>query len=725
MDETLVTPPRGTGGPIVKLPVLIAFVVCAAVLALATFGGGLFYRVLVAPQFLLAHIVLEGLSIVVAYAVFAIGWYGYKQNRNTQDLYIAFIFLIVGAIDFAHTMSYQGMPDFITPNTVSKASTLWIAARLFAALSLLIAAFVPSDFKAWWMRPRPLLAAALVTAAGIIGVIVFFEPYLPPMFIPGQGQTPLKVGLEYGVIAMLAAAIFAFGKYSKRERSSVDLLQIALVISIFSELAFLLYESAFDTFNLLGHLFKVAAFYFILRALFVSSLQRPYSELIDAREELAGLVSETGELYEQADRQRERLERSFSQIGQALASSLEVRKTVGLVAELAAEMLGTEAALVAVPDPQLPVFNVVAGVGLAPEMKEIPMEDSLAGAAFRDKAPKWTGRIAEEEKLFKPELATGEVQSVLTAPLMFGDEVLGVLAVYAAHAHAFSREDAALLSTFAKQAAIAVDNARRYARERRIAQTFQRRLLPRLPELEEMDLAARYEPAFTTAEVGGDLYDALMLDTQRIALAIGDVSGKGLDAATIMASVQYMMRGFLFQGMQPGEVLASLHSALSKELDPNQFVTVFISILDVQTGDLAYANAGHPFPLLLTKTGCETMTGHNGGPVGTAGIGRRAEMEKRGEHWAISVERPYRTDRVVMKEPFGMIIYTDGLVEARRGDEFYGEERVLELCRQNKDKPSRELVDELFRSAQEFGEHGLTDDIAILVARWHPESMLD
>ncbi len=719
MNDTVVAPVKREE-PIIKLPVIVALVVCGIILTAATVFRSVFYRVLLTPEYLLTHTILEFLSIVVAYAVFAVGWYGYKQNRNTQDLYVAFIFMIVGAIDFAHTLSYAGMPAFFTPNTVSKASTLWIAARLFAALSLLIAAFIPPDFKAWWLRPRPLLAAALVTAAAIIGVIVFYGSYLPPMFIPGMGQTPLKIALEYVVVGLLVLAIVAFGRFSKRERGSVDLLQIAIVVSIFSELAFVLYQSAFDTFNLLGHLFKVAAYYFILRALFVSSLQRPYGELVETREELAGLVKQTGELYKQADTQRERLELSFSQIGQALGSSLDVGKTLTLVAELAADMVGVEAGLVAVPDEERPVLRVVAGRGLAPGGQEIPIDDSLAGRAMRDRKPKWTGTMADKECLFKPQLAKGDVQSVLTVPMVFRDEVIGILALYAAHEHAFSREDAELLSTFAGQAAIAVNNARRYERERRIAQTFQRRLLPRLPKLEEMDLAARYEPAFTTAEVGGDLYDAILLDTTRVGLAIGDVSGKGLEAATIMASVQYMMRGFLFQRMQPGAVLESLHSALSKELDPNQFVTVFLAIFDLRTGELSYANAGHPFPLLLTKDGCASMTGHNGGPVGALGAGnyRTDTLRFVPPHEQPGAPR-YKEDHRLIEGEVGLLMYTDGLIEARRGEDFFGEQRVVEICTTSGAFSSQELVDRLFQSAHEFSGNRLNDDIAVLVAKWH------
>jgi len=237
-------------------------------------------------------------------------------------------------------------------------------------------------------------------------------------------------------------------------------------------------------------------------------------------------------------------------------------------------------------------------------------------------------------------------------------------------------------------------------------------------DLVGIELAARYEPASPSAEVGGDLYDAILLDSRRLALAIGDVSGKGLDAATIMASTQYMMRGFLFQGMQPGEVLSSLQSAMIKELDPAQFVTIFLSVLDLETYELSYANAGHPFPIVITSEGCDSMIGHNSGPVGvsmslSAARGHRAEDV----HWAIAEPQGYMTDRMTLPRDFGLIMYTDGMLDARSDGEFFGVGRILDICRQSHEASSDEIVERLLAAAREFTGGNLPDDIALLAAR--------
>lgn len=722
--EQVNTDPAQGDIPVVAYSAVGAGLACAAIILVVEIFQSNFYRVFVEPRYVVLDVALEFFSIVVAYSVFAVGWYGYKQNRNTQDLYIAMIFMVTGAIDFAHTMSYQGMPPFLTPNTSPKSSMLWIAGRMFLALSLLVAAFVRPDSKKPWMTPRVLMPAAVATIAAVVVPISYWHQALPSMFVTGVGQTPLHVGMEYTTVVVLLLAILAFGRYARRERSSVDLLQVALVVAIFAEIATVLYLGASDAFNLLGHLFKVVAFYFMFRALFVSSLQRPYGQLVAAREELSGLVEEMSGLYEQADEQRARLERSFAQISSALGSSLEFDKVLELIGELAADMTGAEAVAVAVPDEELPVLNIRASRALMPGERRIPLKDSIAADVISQMAVKRVDD-ASARKTWVPRIEPGDVLSILAAPIIFEDQVLGVLTLYSTRRNAFTESNEVLLAAFARQAGVAVDNVSRYARERRIAQTFQRRLLPTVPKVDGLELAARYEPASPTAEVGGDLYDAILLDPERLALAIGDVSGKGLDAATVMASTLYMMRGFLFQGMQPGDVLSSLQAALSTELDPAQFVTVFLSILDLETFELSYANAGHPFPIVMTAEGCDSIVGHNGGPVGAPAIaGMVRERLGGSSHWAVADSPAYKTDRMALPKDFGMLMYTDGMLDARANGDLFGVDRILEICRASRDATSDELVQNLLSAAREFSESSLPDDIALLAARSVREPVL-
>jgi two-component system, cell cycle sensor histidine kinase and response regulator CckA len=172
------------------------------------------------------------------------------------------------------------MPDFITPSSVDKGIWYFLAARLWASGVLLTAALVPPASTAWLLGRWPLLGLNLLVSAAVFVAVSYFPSHLPTMFVPGEGLTPLKISLEYLVVvlSLLAAAIYlrAFRQSGNR---FFELLAAALIVTAFSELFFTLYAAAYDIYNLLGHVYKVVAYYLIFSALFVYGVQRPYREL--------------------------------------------------------------------------------------------------------------------------------------------------------------------------------------------------------------------------------------------------------------------------------------------------------------------------------------------------------------------------------------------------------------------------------------------------------------
>ncbi|MEW6500237.1 MAG: MASE3 domain-containing protein, partial [Thermodesulfobacteriota bacterium] len=199
----------------------------------------------------------------------------------------------VGLIDLAHTLSFNGMPDFVTPASVEKAINFWLAARSIFALAILWVAFRP-----WRPLANPdsryrLLAATLVLTAAVWWLGLFYPHRWPRTFIEGQGLTPFKIGAEYGIVVILCLA--AVGLYGKMRQpfwqEKAERLFAAVVITVLSELAFTLYAAATDIFNLLGHLYKILAYGFVYRAVFVASVQEPFAQLRQARERYATLAA--------------------------------------------------------------------------------------------------------------------------------------------------------------------------------------------------------------------------------------------------------------------------------------------------------------------------------------------------------------------------------------------------------------------------------------------------
>lgn len=237
-------------------------------------------------DYLPLHIVLESFSIVVAFMVFGVAWNAYSAERSAAVTILGCGLLAVGLIDFVHMLSYAGMPDFVTPADPEKAINFWLAARLVAALALLVVAFRPSGPLKSPRSRHGLLAAALGLAALVVYVGLYRQHDLPHTFVEGQGLTPLKIGMEYLIVALTVPAAVAFYRQAGREHPfDAGGLFATAVVTILSELAFTLYSQVTDIYNLLGHVYKGIAYLFIYRIVFVGSVREPFERLAEARRE--------------------------------------------------------------------------------------------------------------------------------------------------------------------------------------------------------------------------------------------------------------------------------------------------------------------------------------------------------------------------------------------------------------------------------------------------------
>ena len=288
-------------------PVVAVALASALVLGASTLFRPYVYVVFSDDAYLPIHYFAEIASVVLSFAIFAVYWHAAREPEGAQGLFIGTAFLAVAVIDAMHALSFPGMPRFVTASSVDKGILYWLAARLWASFALLVAAFArpkaPSRFARRWL----LLALNLALPAAVFVVVSFYSAYLPPMFVPDHGLTGLKVGLEYLVVALSVAGVVVYlAAYLASGNQFFSLLATALVVTIFGELSFTLYAVAYDIFNLLGHVYKVIAYYLIFDALFVSAVRRPYAELRAAFGELDVKNRELARLNDQIDHQLKR-----------------------------------------------------------------------------------------------------------------------------------------------------------------------------------------------------------------------------------------------------------------------------------------------------------------------------------------------------------------------------------------------------------------------------------
>jgi serine phosphatase RsbU (regulator of sigma subunit)/anti-sigma regulatory factor (Ser/Thr protein kinase) len=292
------------------------------------------------------------------------------------------------------------------------------------------------------------------------------------------------------------------------------------------------------------------------------------------------------------------------------------------------------------------------------------------------------------------ELARIEHAAFLFVPLVVGREANGLLSMSWAEPHALSAEERRFVESLASQAAQALDRASRFESERTIAETFQRSFLPSsLPRVRGVQLAARYLPGTAELEVGGDWFDAIALEEGRIGLVVGDVVGKGVQAAATMAQLRNALRAFALDRMKPSSTLARLNR-LAEETFETTFATIVYAILDRESRICRFTAAGHPPPLIAYPDGrAELLEGGRGLPLGAGADSR------------------YGHDTVEMPVGSVLLLYTDGLVERRDRPIDDGLELLLATALGGPRDPEQ-LVEHILERLVGSGERG--DDIAVL-----------
>lgn len=231
------------------------------------------------------HMFAEIFSVIVSMLVFALVFNSHADNRSDNPIILACAFFIIGLLDFAHTLSYAGMPDFVTQGSPDKSIYFWLIARSIAAIALLLTALqlskkIPSLPNRYWLLFISLLITAFFYWIGLYHLDVF-----PKTFITGQGLTAFKVGAEYTIIAiLLIPAVLFYFQAQKQQSFDATNLYTATVITILSELCFTLYADITGLFNFLGHVYKVIAYIYIYRAIFVFVVRAPYQKLFESEQ---------------------------------------------------------------------------------------------------------------------------------------------------------------------------------------------------------------------------------------------------------------------------------------------------------------------------------------------------------------------------------------------------------------------------------------------------------
>ena len=405
-------------------------------------------------------------------------------------------------------------------------------------------------------------------------------------------------------------------------------------------------------------------------------------------------------LIDVTERERaQRLSGALGEISAAVSSALEPGRPMTTALRLTGEALECGAGLLAVR---------ANGGWVAEYLWNLP--EGLAGVRLPDEAlacadaalaggrPMLTGCTGTLAAAV-PGGSDPSAEIRCSIPLVVAGEALGAL-VFTGGRRLRPYDDSD--EDFARKAGVAIsqalENARLFAEQRRVATTLQENLIHALPSIEGLEFGRVSRAAYEPELVGGDFSDVFVVDDVHVAALIGDVAGKGVRAAGLTETVHTAVTSFALVDPSPAYILRKTNELLlSRPGDDEQFVTAFLVVLDRRTGQASWACAGHPPPVLVRDSDCRVLPGPRGMVLGT-------------------FIDDYSTAHDVLQEGDCLVLYTDGVTEARRGSELFGERRLLDATRSLHGVPAQQVAERLRDEASAFAGR-LRDDLQILTVR--------
>ena len=267
--------------------IIIVFVFSLLMFVVAAYFNSFFEEIMSVATYLTWHSLLEFASILAAFSIFLVTYYIYDESGSLRMILLSCTFLLMGCLDTFHTLSFKGMADFFISNdSANRATTFWIFSRLIGSIGFLEAVSLPANIKCK-VNKWNFIVPTLTVVLGLLVIATYYPDVFPAMYKDDTGLTREKILLEYLIVIIMGITFFKNASDYKQEKSNQKyLFMISVLISIFSEIAFISYGSVYDAYNYLGHIYKIVAYFILFKVIYVENVSTPYREMMKAKNEL-------------------------------------------------------------------------------------------------------------------------------------------------------------------------------------------------------------------------------------------------------------------------------------------------------------------------------------------------------------------------------------------------------------------------------------------------------
>lgn len=394
-----------------------------------------------------------------------------------------------------------------------------------------------------------------------------------------------------------------------------------------------------------------------------------------------------------------------------LADARDLQKVLQRTVEVVAEVMNVKATSIRLIDSDNDELVIKAVHNLSPGyLAKGPVRLSRAEidrVALSPTGYEFVRNMATDPRVQYPQEAGREgIVSMLSVGMRYQGKAIGVLRLYTAQEQNFSQLRIAMMKSVAAQAAAAIENTRlldesiqaeALEKQVRMAADVQQRMIPqRPPVMPGVDIASVYVPCF---ELGGDFYDFIPLPGDNLGLAMADVSGKGVPASLIMASVRAFLRAQADNVYYLYEIMRRINLMLCRDTQPSEFVTLFYGVLDLHSRRLTYCNAGHPPPLVLRQ-------------------GKIIDLGSDNMVLGVNPDEPYTQSFIDLKVGDTLLMYTDGLADAMNfNQETFGRSRIIDAFSKGGTSADNVAQNILWEMRRFVGLTRRVDDVTMVVVR--------